>query len=157
MMEDKPKSMSPSNFFIKKTAIKTLVPESVVELVIKDQWKQLNETIKSGKHVDHEISGFAYLKVSPVKLSSQLEKYTRTFNALVLKKERADKESKPAIARITELRADAVENILKNLIEKKQAYESRLERTVEWDSEPIYRSAMDKRLSQRETGNMQEL
>ncbi len=157
MIEEKPKSMSLSNFFIKKTAIKTLVPESVVDLVIKDQWKQLNDAIKSHEHVEHEISGFGYFKISPVKLASQLNRYTKIFNALLLKRDKLIRENKLSGINVTDIRADAVQKTIESLIQKKQAYESRLERTVKWDSEPVYRSAVDKRNSQREAGDMQNL
>lgn len=154
MIDEKPLSMSLSNFFVKKTAIKTLVPESIVEEVIRDQWKQLSRTIKSGQCWDHEISGFAYLQVSRKKLENQLVRLTKLFIKFFDAKEKAEKEGNLKKIDFSENWLTALISSIENLALKKKKYENRFQRIVKWDSEQDYRSRMDKRNSKKETGDL---
>lgn len=148
MIDEKPKSMSLSNFFIKKAAVKTLVPESTVEQVVNFQWRNLTQAIKSHKYWDHEISGFAYLQISRKKLESQLERMSKQYIRQVRKRDQYLGKGKPAYARICEAKADSIKEMVEKLISKKQMYEGRLERSVKWNSEQDYRRAVDQRYSQ---------
>lgn len=59
---EKPKSLSLIDFFIKKTAIKTLVPENIADSIIKDQWKSLHQMMK--KEIDLDVCDIGCFKMS---------------------------------------------------------------------------------------------
>lgn len=157
MIEDKPKSMSASNFFIKKTAIKTLIPESTVEAIIKDQWRQVTQAIKSHKYIEHEISGFGQFKTSPAKLSQTLVKLTKGLVKLVDRKEEVLQDPKVNTLNLLESKIQRLLAVIQPLIEKIPAHENRLEGSIKWHNQQDYWRAMDKRRSDPTAGNMQVL
>ena len=81
---NKPISMSLVDFFIKKTALKTLTSESTVEAIIKHQWKAANEGSKTNNEV--EISGIGMFYVSANKTRKRiihLEKIQKGYQYIV--------------------------------------------------------------------------
>lgn len=72
---NKPASMSLTDFFTKKVALKTLVSESTVEAIIKHQWKTANEATKKNEEV--EISGLGKFYVSKTKTLKRIENLER--------------------------------------------------------------------------------
>lgn len=65
---------------IKRTAIKTLVPEDIVEKVIMFQFKDARDQVRL--HEQIEISGFGKLMTSPSKIRRRLERIERGLKAM---------------------------------------------------------------------------
>ncbi len=81
---NKPASMSLTDFFIKKVALKTLISESIVDSIIKHQWKLANESTKTNNEV--EISGIGQFYVSRnkvLKRIAHLESIQRGYQFIV--------------------------------------------------------------------------
>jgi hypothetical protein len=66
----KPVSISLSELFIKKTSVSTITSESVVEAVIKHQWKSANEATQV--HNEVEVSGLGKFYVSENKTKKRI-------------------------------------------------------------------------------------
>jgi hypothetical protein len=114
---NKPISMSLTDFFIKKTALKTLTSESIVEAVIKHQWKSANEGAKVNSQL--EISGIGEFYVSrskSLKRIIHLEKIQRAYQHIIdtsddIRKVGVTKTKLAAITeRIEQLKAKIDEN-----------------------------------------------
>lgn len=135
--------MSMSSFFIKKTAVKILIPESIVELVVKDQFKQLHEAIKSHKHFDHEISGFGRLQLSRVKLNSFLNKYSHLLLKLVEKRKALLENSRQGNLVATEGRIRSLMQNLQSLMEIIPVFENKFDKEVDWRSKWKYEKALE--------------
>lgn len=151
MIDEKPKSMSLSNFFIRKTAIKTIQPESIVEAVIKFQWRHLNETMKESNSFIYELTGFGQFKYSPSKLGKLLKKMTHVYCGLIRKKEKYADKGKEGYTAVTENLIKNAEESLLRLEAKIPIYESHLNRKIKWPNERFFRDAYAKRHENQET------
>jgi len=94
---NKPVSMPITEFFAKKVAVKTLITESIVEAIIKHQWRLANEATKHNKEV--EISGIGKFYVSrnkTIKRILHLERIQRAYQYIV---DNSDDERKVGVTK----------------------------------------------------------
>jgi hypothetical protein len=73
-MIDKPRNLSIIDFLIKKTAIRTILPESIIDQVVKDQYRQALKAFKRDDIYEIELSGFGYFRPSMKKCKSHIKK-----------------------------------------------------------------------------------
>lgn len=113
MMENKPMSMSLTDFFTRKVAMKTMTSEHIVDAIIKHQWKLANESTKSNTEV--EVSGIGKFYTSKRKVLNRLEKLEKTkssYNKFI------DKTTDPYLVDITRNKLSALEDKIKQLKSK---------------------------------------
>jgi hypothetical protein len=116
---DKPASMSLTDFFTKKTAVKTLTSESIVDAVIKHQWKSANEAVKTNNEI--EISGIGRFYVSKAKVRKRLIKLEEIQRAYAKIIETSDDEKK---VNSTKLKLASITERINNLKNKLDAIQS---------------------------------
>lgn len=76
----KPKNLSIHEFLLRKTAVKMMISESIVEKVITHEKKSINGAFKTKNEV--EISGFGKFTISQVKLKKKIKKLGKTLSTL---------------------------------------------------------------------------
>lgn len=74
MPQDRPKTLKLHDFLIRKTAVKTMQMEEVIEKVVSHEKREINNALRTLTQV--EISGFGKLYLSPVKLRNKLKYLT---------------------------------------------------------------------------------
>jgi len=124
-INQKPTTMPLIDFFIKKTAVKTLVSENVADLIIKDQWRSLNKLIKDEIYV--EVSGLGYFKMSRNMVSKQIDKLEKMIPRTEAKAERTKQEGKRVYGFNM---AQTMREELTNYKRKLAKYENRFPRTT---------------------------
>ncbi len=132
---EKPRSMPMIDFFIKKTAIKELVPEQVAELIIKDQWRTLGTAVKH--NADVEISGLGYFKTSQKKALAEAKRLTSMVERMKIKVTNE--------AKINHLNSviTSTEKGIENYKNKAKQYEDRFQRSVTGDVQQTSGSGME--------------
>lgn len=123
-METKPASLPLIDFFIKKTAIKTLIPENIADLIIKDQWRSLHKKIREEIFV--EVSGMGYFTLSRNMTSKAISKLENIIPKTEIKASKIKLEGK----RIhTEKMVEDMKENLQMYKKKLAKYENRFPRT----------------------------
>ena len=95
----KPASMSVKEWLIKKLAIRILIPEKVINVVITDQFDQANEALKTNAQV--EISGFGKYVFNRKKAEKRMASY------LDQKEDITEKLKNPNLKELTRNNLDA--------------------------------------------------
>jgi nucleoid DNA-binding protein len=137
---------------ITRTAIKTLVPEDIVEKVITFQFKDATKAMK--QHEQIEISGFGKFMTSPRKIEKKIAKLEETLMGMNTKlKERAHEIPERRLA-IWDKLTESIEKELSFLKTKKGGYESKHKRNTGGDMELHIREEGDRGDSQPKDGDM---
>lgn len=137
-IKDKPKSLPLIDFFIKKTAIKTLVREDWAEIIIKDQFRSLHDVAK--KNFDIEITGIGTLKISKNLANTIIKKKTKVKESLIKNIEKVEDGPKKDHL-IKQL--ESVEESILSYKSKVALYEDRFQGTTGGNSEQASRSEME--------------
>lgn len=106
----KPASMSPMDWFTKKTSVKTLTSESIVDAVIKHQWKSANEATKKNEEI--EMAGIGKFYVSKAKVRRRVEKLEIIKRGFMKIIRESDNER---LISATQTKLESVENRIKEL------------------------------------------
>ena len=108
---------------VTRTAIKTLVPEDIVEKVIMFQFKDARDAMT--EHEQVEITGFGKFMTSPNKLKNQIHKLEETLKSMEAKFRDRPNEIPARRLAVWEKLTEAIEVELACLKTKKGGYESK--------------------------------
>lgn len=108
---------------ITRTAIKTLVPEDIVEKVIMFQFKDVRNAMTTYEQI--EISGFGKFMTSPNKIRRKIDNLEKALKAMEIKvRERKEEIPENRLA-IWDKMTQNTENILAYMKTKKGGYENK--------------------------------
>jgi nucleoid DNA-binding protein len=108
---------------VTRTAIKTLVPEDIVEKVIMFQFKDVRDAMI--EHEQIEISGFGKFMISPNKLRKKIEKLEGALKGMELKIRERPHEIPANRLAVWDKMTQNTENILAYMKTKKGGYENK--------------------------------
>lgn len=108
---------------VTRTAIKTLVPEDIVEKVIMFQFKDARAQVYT--HEQIEISGFGKLITSPIKIRKRIERIERDMATMKEKRENMLEEVPEKKLAYWDKSAEASREIVAFLKTKKGGYETK--------------------------------
>lgn len=108
---------------VTRTAIKTLVPEDIVEKVIMFQFKDARDAMT--KHEQVEISGFGKFMTSPNKIRRKIENLEGALKAMEIKVRERPEEIPANRLAVWDKMTQNTENILAYMKTKKGGYETK--------------------------------
>lgn len=108
---------------VTRTAIKTLVPEDIVEKVIMFQFKDARDAMM--EHEQVEISGFGKFLISPNKLRRRIENLEKTLVNMEIKVRERPHEIPANRLAVWDKMTQNTENILAYMKTKKGGYENK--------------------------------
>lgn len=83
----KPKNLKLHDFLVRKTAVKNMIDEALVEKIISHEMKSINAAFRTKDQV--EISGFGKFNISQVKLAKKIKRVEEIMRRLLAKLEKS--------------------------------------------------------------------
>jgi nucleoid DNA-binding protein len=137
---------------ITRTAIKTLIPEDIVEKVVMFQFKDFRDAVD--KHEQIEISGFVKFMTSPAKIRKKIERMEGALVSMDKKiKERPHEIPEKRLA-VWDKMTETTKEIIAELKSKKGGYEIKRKRYIRGSVELPVCEEGDRGDSQAETGDL---
>lgn len=140
---------------ITRTAIKTLVPEDIVEKVVMFQFKDFLQAIK--EHEQIEVTGFGKFMTSPNKIAKKLERLEGALEAMNKKIKERPHEITPGRLAVWDKMTEKTEQMIADLKIKKGGYETKSKRNTRGSVELHIRKEGDRGDSQGEERNLPRL
>lgn len=103
MNEDiKPKNLKLHDFLARKTAVKLMLSEHIVEKVLVHEKKGVNTAFKQYNQV--EVSGFGKFEISQIKLAKEINKAQQILSALQRRHSNLPTDQEPPIELVNKLK-----------------------------------------------------
>jgi nucleoid DNA-binding protein len=136
-----------------RTAIKTLIPEDIVEKVIMFQFKDLKDNML--EHEQLEVSGFGKFMTSPAKIKRKIDKLEAVLINMEKKIREKPEQIAPSRLAMWDKMTQRTEDVLAFLKTKKGGYAYKPKRDTGGDMELPIREGGSGESSQSEDGDLQ--